>query len=485
MFRKPFQTNLSFWAMGPALFAAGALAALGHAPWGAWPLTVVGFVFVFHIWPRAGGVLRRLGLGFCLGAGWFVVSLHWIVYPFFVDAATHGWMAPLGMVFMAGGMALFWMVAAIARRPAGFAAALALAEMARGYVLTGFPWAMPSYVWIDTIVYQAAAWIGPYGVTLAVFLVLAVLGARRMMVAGGGIAVIVVGVWLMPVPFGTTAPDAPKVTLVQPNIPQAQKWDPSYRDTFFNTLLDLSLADPDTDLVVWPETALQVPLGQAGSYLDAVGDALGATPVVLGAVRWEGSQPRNAAIVAVDGQIESLYDKRHLVPFGEYTPLWGFASWMGFDRLTGMPGPGFAAGDSSAAITVPGLGPMRVLICYEGVFPQEVLREGPHPRALVLITNDAWFGPDAGPQQHMIQARARAIETGVPVLRAANTGISAIIDARGAVVAELATGQTGSIVGVLPDAGEKRLYGMLKDWPALLFAVLVMLAPLALRRFVD
>lgn len=453
----------------------GAVVALGQAPFGLWPLSVAGFAAL--AWQLS--ALCRVGaaawLGLFAGAGHFALALAWIVEPFLIAPEVHGWMAPFAVVLLSFGLGLFWALAwAVAARfgsggrargvsVLAFPLALTLVELARGYVFTGFPWAMPGHVWIDTPVSQLAAVVGPGGLTLflLVLAVLPVAAKARPMVALMLPLLLLGPVWV----WGARSLDSDLppnggavVRIVQPNAEQRLKWDPDRARVFFQRLLDLSAAPPAAegarpDLIVWPETSVPYLLDTEGALLPAIAGAGQGALMAVGIQRAEAGRGWNSlALIGPAGDLRAVYDKHHLVPFGEYIPfgdlMW---DWFGIGAFASQLGAGYSAGEGPVLLDLgAGLGRALPLICYEAVFPQD-LNAAPEGADWILqITNDAWFGTWTGPWQHLAQARLRAIEQGMPVLRSANTGVSAVIDARGRVVAQLGLGEAGFLDAALP-----------------------------------
>lgn len=444
------------WRGAGISFALGMVAASGQAPFAAWWLALPAFAAIVARVAGAADARQACRIGWIAGAGYFCAALNWIVQPFLVDAARYGWMAPFALLLMGFGLALFWAAAAYlagrqagrARRALGFALALTLAETARGWVLTGFPWALPGHIWIDTPVAQLAAYIGPNGLTLLTLglaaLPVAWQGRRRVLASG--LAVLLLGL-----SFGAGAwrlaqpePEAPglRLRLVQPNAEQHLKWDPLQAERLFQLQLDYTAALPRPDLVIWPETALPYLYEAGGSAAQAIADAAKGVPVALGVQRLEGEAAYNSLVVIGDaGQPQAVYDKHHLVPFGEYVPLgeWAYRLF-GLRAFAAQRGYGYSAGPGAAVLDLAGLGKVLPLICYEAVFPQDLRAAPTRPDWLLHITNDAWFGTWTGPFQHAAQARLRAVEQGLPLVRVANTGVTQIVDARGRVVAGLEFG---------------------------------------------
>ncbi len=483
----------------------GAIMALGQEPV-SWPLAMLaGFLFLGDRFLRVRATRGAALLGWSAGLGYFAASLYWIVEPFLVEPEVYGWMAPFALILLAGGLALFWAgafaVAFLPRRSraraqlAGVAEApnmqrrrvlllpfvLTLAEMLRGTIFTGFPWGLPAYGWINTPIAQNLSWAGPYGLTL-ITLLLGVLPlvwrhARVGLVLSAGA---LGGLWL----WGDArlAPALParmpelRLRLIQPNAPQAEKWDPQKMPIFFRRQLNLTAADPSfaPDLVIWPETAVPFWLGQRPGLQRLVADSAppGAT-VIIGARRAEGRRFFNAlAVLGRDGQVAQRYDKAHLVPFGEYVPFGAFFARFGITGLAAEDGGGFSAGPGAVLLDLGKAGKVRPLICYEAIFPAEIARGVARPDWMLQITNDAWFGRNAGPRQHFAQARARAIEQGLPMVRVANTGITAVIGPRGRIRAQLPPRVAGKLDSLLPSALPPTPYSRMGDAPVLFFVLL-------------
>ncbi len=474
----------------------GALSALALPPWHFVVLVIPAFTGLLWLLDGAAQSPRPLRAAavtaWLFGVGHFLVGVHWIVEPFLVNAASHDWLIPFALAGLAGGLALFpaatgLVTVMLARRFAlagvaqalTFAAVWVLLEWVRSWLFTGFPWNLIGYVWAQTPeVMQAAAFAGIFGVSLLTIVagaMPAALGTGRG--AGSAVAVILftaalpAAVWaggalrLGAAPVydpDDTAAMVPGVRLriVQANIPQRQKWQPQLRAGHLQRHIALSRqpsprpsAGPPTH-IIWPETA--VPFFLANDDVVRAAAAVAAPrdgALITGAPRRSGGADNrrfwNAAhAITGDGRIVASYDKAHLVPFGEYVPLRGI---LPIDKL--VPGQGdFSAGAGRQTITIPGLPPVSPLICYEAIFPGAVARADARPGWLLNLTNDAWFGTFAGPQQHFAIAATRAVEEGLPLVRAANTGISAVIDPYGRSVVMLGVGVEGVVDSGLPRA---------------------------------
>ncbi|MBD0865286.1 MAG: apolipoprotein N-acyltransferase [Rhodobacteraceae bacterium] len=468
---------------------AGGSAALGLQPLGFWLLTVLGLLILPWCLAQAGHWYRAALIGWLWGVGYFTLAMAWIVEPFLVDIARHGWMAPFALIFMASGLALFWGAATGGahalghdpmRRTVALCATSGLAELARAYVLTGFPWAAVPQTLIDTPMAQLLAWIGPHGLgfwfTGAVMLPGAALvagGADRLGFAMVPLSFLVVATWGVLPPEATFTGKTARV--IQPNAPQDQKWDPAHIDTFFARQVAYTGADLPPDLIVWPETAISTFLQDSDPAFTVIAEIARGTPVVLGVQRRDDVRYYNSLVVLDPlGEVSSLYDKHHLVPFGEYMPFGRLAAKFGIYGLAAEDGAGFSAGPGPKMLDIPRIGQAIPLICYEAVFPQGVHGTAGRADVLLQITNDAWFGTWSGPYQHFAQARMRAIEQGLPLVRSANTGISAIIDPYGRPTVTIPLGVPGFADGNLPAPLPPTTYARSGDWP--IFVLLAMVA---------
>jgi apolipoprotein N-acyltransferase len=462
---------MPMWRWRAAAAALGALAALGQAPWGLWAVSLPALAGLIVL---VSGPGRREGAwrAWFGGAGYFGLALNWLVQPFMVDAARDGWMAPFALLFMAFGLALFWALAALVparNRALGFALTLTLAELARGYVLTGFPWAQIGHIWIDTPVAQVAAWVGPSGLTLLTLLLAYGLtrGRAAWRVALGLATVWGFGLWLLAAPM--PEPRAITLRLVQPDAAQQTKWDPDLAQQFFDRLLAYTAVKPAPDLVIWPETALPYLIERHPEIAQIIAEAANGATVALGLQRSEGAQGWNSLrVIGADGSTLANYDKFHLVPFGEYIPFGdALFAWANISAFASASGNGYMAGPGPQVIDLGALGKMQPLICYEAVFPQD-LRGAGRADWLLQITNDAWFGVWSGPFQHADQARLRAIEQGLPMVRVANTGVTAVYDARGRVTASLTFGIASYLDVALPSPLPATIYAQFGEIPVLL-----------------
>ncbi|VDC33020.1 apolipoprotein N-acyltransferase [Pseudogemmobacter humi] len=494
---RAFRGFAAGWRGAAQDFVLGAAAVLGQAPFGLWPVSLAAFVLILKRVADAPDPRAAFRRGLFIGAGWFGLGLSWIVQPFFVDPWRHGWMAPFAVVMIAFGLGLFWALAAWAARrlnsgAMGFALLLALAELARGHVLTGFPWALPGHIWIDTPLVQVAALTGAYGMTALTLAALAApLSFGRL--RGGLVAALILGLcagwsWhrlALPEP----EPQGALARIVQPNIEQSLKWDPDEAAENFRRLLAMT-AGAQTDLVIWPETAVPYLITEGEGVALTISEAGGGRPVATGIQRDRDDMAWNTlAVFGEGGRIGQSFDKIHLVPFGEYIPMGDLLyQSFGLRAFASQAGAGYTAGETRNLLDFGAAGRALPLICYEAIFPGDLVTE---ERAdwMLQVTNDAWFGTLTGPYQHFAQTRLRAVEQGLPLLRAANTGISAVIDARGRVAgAALALGAGGvidaPIPGALPPPPYARMLARAGEVPlvAVLLALLALMPLLPRRR---
>lgn len=483
----------------------GVLAAFGQAPWNLWYVTVPALAVL--IWRLSGASSAKASAwhGFVAGLGYFAVAMSWITEPFLVEPEIYGWMAPFALALMAAGGALFWTMPGWLSGRLGpsrnaraviFAVALVLSDWLRGWIFTGLPWALTGHIWIDTPAGQLAAVTGSIGLS-ALTMIAACLptwlhqeGPRtaRSFLPGILLAGLLIATgWS----FGLArlaTPASPdtlfQLRLVQPNATQALKWDPYWSEVFFQRLIDLSAARDDgqaaPDAIIWPETAVNFLLERSGDAPRQIAEVAGA-PVILGIQSGQDGRYFNSLTEFSKNGIGPVYDKFHLVPFGEYTPFGDLAAEIGIHAFAARYGAGYSAGPGPMTLSLAGLPPVQPLICYEAVFSRHLIGAGPdRPEWLLQVTNDAWFGTRSGPWQHLAQTRLRAIESGLPMMRAANTGISAVIGPRGELRATLGLGLEGRIDARLPGHLPPTPWSRFGDWPVL--ALMLALGLWAARR---
>jgi len=514
------------WGWKRALIAlvAGSASALAMAPFNAWPVLFLTFpVAVFLIDGAAAGKWRGIPAaalsGFWFGLGYFVPGLYWTGYAFFVDAQTFAWLSPFAVLGLPAYLALYPALGfALARllwthdasRLLALAASLTISEWLRGQLLTGFPWNAFGYALSEPLALaQAASLVGLWGMTfltVAIFASPAVLidsnarGRKPWIVPAAALALLlamgVFGAIRLSLQPTRMVADV-KLRIMQPNLQQDVKFNYGAKQEVMRKYLTLSdrASGPqstgvrDASILIWPESAFPFFLTREADAMAEIADLLPkGTVLITGSVRVPDDTPPGVRITRAynsiyvidhDGSVLSIYDKLHLVPFGEFLP---FQDWMekaGLTQLTKVQG-GYIAGTRRRSLDIPGAPRALPLICYEAIFPGNVAERDDRPGWIVNLTNDGWFGISTGPYQHLQQARMRAIEEGLPVVRAANTGISAVIDPMGRIVARLGLGIEGVLDASLPAAAAPTVYARFGNISA---AILVAIAlTLVLRR---
>ncbi|WGR99332.1 apolipoprotein N-acyltransferase [Bradyrhizobium sp. ISRA443] len=511
------------WKRAVIALAAGALSALAMAPFNAWPILFL--TFSIAVWLIDGaaagrwhGVPAAALSGFWFGLGYFVPGLYWIGYAFFVDAQTFAWLTPFAVLGLPAYLSLFTAFGfALARliwprdasRVLALAASLTISEWLRGHVLTGFPWNAFGYALSEPLALaQTASLIGLWGMT---FLAVAIFASPAVLIDGSSrsrkpwrtpvAAVLVLAAMLA---FGavrlsqhpTAMVAGVKLRIMQPDLQQDAKFNYSAKAAVMQKYLALSdrASGPqstgvrDASILIWPESAFPFFLTREADAMAQIADLLQkGTVLITGSVRAPDLPPgvritrayNSIYVIDHDGSVLSVYDKLHLVPFGEYLP---FQSWMeklGFQQLTKVVG-GFIPGTIRRPLDVPNAPPALPLICYEAIFPGSIVNRDERPGWIINVTNDGWFGISTGPYQHLQQARLRSIEEGLPLVRAANTGISAVIDPLGRIVAQLGLGIEGVLDAGLPAAIAPTIYARIGNIPAA--AIVIVALAIVLRR---
>ncbi len=533
----------SGWTRRLIAFVAGACGALAMAPVDVVVAMVVPMTVAVWLIDGADGAsgagrhwpaLRSAaGAGWWWGLGYFVAGLWWMGSAFLVEPDKFAWALPFGVLGLPAVAALYPALGfALARavwlpgggRVLSLAFGLGLSEWLRATLLTGFPWNEFGMAFGGSLVLgQAASLVGLHGLTLlavAVFAAPATLvedgffGERRRGRVAAGLAALTL---LALATFGFLRLGAPepgtvagvKIRIMQPNLTEDAAFTYANKDAILRRYLALSdratsagtsgLAD--VTHLIWPESAFPFILSREPDALNAIAAALPAgTVLVTGAARLEGRPGSPSAparyfnaiqVVGRGGAVLDTYDKVHLVPFGEYLPFDDLLRRLGIQHFVHIPG-GFSPGTRHHLLDVPGLPPVAPAICYEAIFPGEILPDAADARRaglLVNVTNDSWFGRTAGPYQHLAQARLRTIETGLPMVRAAATGISAIIDPYGRELVRSALGVEDVIDGPLPSRIAPTVFAVHGRWlVATLFGALgttILIASRVARRFPD
>jgi apolipoprotein N-acyltransferase len=492
-------------------FAAGlgGAGALAFEPFAIFPLLLLSYAGLVLLLDGAAASQQRLRtawwVGWFYGFAFFLVGLYWVGYAFLVDAQAHAWQLPFVAVLLPGGLAIFFGAGSVllvafwrpgVRRIFAFAVVFAVIEWLRGHILTGFPWNLPGYGWTASLsVLQSTSLFGVYGLSLLTLLFGASLAAfgrghqprERMLPVL--MSLFFVALWANGALRLATATDASvpgvRLRIVQPDTPQPDKYDPRYTVRNWQRLVALSIAPArETPThIIWPEAAPPFPLDNVPAALSDIAQLTGRGAILMtGNVRIDrtGGAPRfynSFAMFGSGGKLLASSDKFHLVPFGEYLPFETTLRAIGITEIAASTG--FSSGPGPRTFAVPGAPPVTPLICYEIIFPQAVTGT-PRPQWLVNMTDDSWFGPDAGPKQHLLIARVRAIEEGLPIARAANDGISVMVDAYGRIRSRLDLGLRGFIDSNLPvalPATPYALYGNVILITLLLLCVAVIVWP--------
>jgi apolipoprotein N-acyltransferase len=509
------------WRRAAIACLAGAASTLAMAPINFWPALFVTFPPL--VWLIDGAAAGRWGsvgaaflTGWWFGFGYFLAGLYWVGYAFLVDAKTFGWLLPVAVTILPAGLALFtgfgfglaralWTPGPL--RVLTLAAALTCSEWLRGHVLTGFPWNAFGYALTSPLALaQSASVLGIWGLTfiaVAVFASPAVLAdeakGRRWAPVLAALAVLVAlavfgAVRLALNPFETV--EGVRLRIMQPNLQQDVKFNYGAKNEVMRHYVELSerFTGPGAGLgnvthLIWPESAFPFFLTREPDALAAIAKMLPANTVLItGAARAAEPVPGVTGLRAYNsiyvidhtGSILSIYDKLHLVPFGEYLPFQNFLERLGLMQLTKVQG-GFLAGERRRRIAVPGGPAMLPLLCYEVIFPGEAVPRGERPGWLLNLTNDAWFGISSGPYQHLQQARVLAIEEGLPLVRAANSGISAVVDPFGRIVRSLPLGSEGVLDAPLPRPIAATIYARIGDLWLLIVAAVTLGSALVVR----
>ena len=506
-----------------AALLLGTGSALGFEPLALWPLALLACAALLALLQDAPTRKQAALLGWCFGLGQFAVGLNWIATAFTYQAAMPVWLGWLAVVLVAGYLAVYPALAVLAAwhaRAQSAALVLALAgawiitEWLRGWVFTGFPWNPLGAVLLGPFEHPGAAralpWLGTYALSgLAVVLAgIWQVGLRNFRTDLRALLLVAVPllVQLGPtlIPPARDAPSAVPFALVQPNIPQGQLNDPAKFPDNFRRLAALvpPAAAGQSALLLWPESGVSDYLRSgypAQYYLDTygadpalargrLGQLIGSDRLLLAGtvdleLRGEHAVGARNAVTAIDGEgtLPASYTKAHLVPYGEYLPMRALLTPLGLNRL--VPGDfDFWPGPGPQTLNLGHFGRAGVQICYEIVFPGYVIDAAHRPDYLFNPSNDGWFG-SWGPPQHLAQARLRAIEEGMPVLRSTTTGISAVIDANGVVVQSVPLNAAGVLLGSIPRAHEATLFARTGNLLSLGWALLLLAASLvALRR---
>lgn len=467
----------------------GGLSALGFSPVNLWSVALIAFAFfmapLFFTPEKFKSRKSYFFYGWWFGLGHFVGGLYWIsiallveerfyfVFPFALFALPSILACYMGLVCW---LFSYFKPLSLLHRIVVFATIWVLIEYARSVLLTGFPWNLISHIWTNHLeVLQALSVIGGYGLGWLTILmagcVMMIFQKQKVVFYSTTLCLVFVGLHM----FGAyrlsleelqTKNTETKILLVQPNVAQKDKWRSEVMAKNLQPLVE-SLSQPEEshpDLIIWPETAITtnyVNLDKA--FLKLIGSKLKRGHLISGGLKmryvtenFKSNRKRwnSVFVINADGEIVESYDKSHLVPFGEYVP---WSSYLSF--LSILPDDfGFSTGPGMRSVTTDSIPAFSPLICYEAIFPNAVIDEHDRPKWLLHLTNDAWYGKSSGPYQHFNIARMRAIEEGLPLVRVANTGISAIVDPLGRIIAMTQLQEEKSISSYLPEALEHKTY---------------------------
>lgn len=448
------------------------------------PILFLTFPLALYLQDRSENFKQSFNIGYWFGFGYFAFGLSWIGNALLVDIVNFGWLYPICLIATGGFLGIFiaipFMVLQKIKSPIYKIIALAflwtLSEWVRSWFLTGFPWNMLGSIWTgNAYAPQVAAIIGTYGLTFisviifsSPFIFLKEQNKKSLIISISisiGLLLILFGYGYYRIKNNPIEYTQYKIRIVQPSIPQTFKWQKNQLTDNFNQYIKLSqkASLKDVDIVIWGETASPFPLDLD---LKKRMEATKAIPknglLITGAVRYEvnnnkGYTPFNSLFaINKKGEIKATYDKSHLVPFGEYIPFRNKLP-IEINKITnGLVD--FKAGSGKKTIKINSLPEFGALICYEIIFPSEVTNKENHPKWLINLTNDGWYGDTIGPRQHLASAKLRAIEEGIPVVRVANTGISAIISATGIITKSLNLNEIGYVDGYLPKEISKRTF---------------------------
>lgn len=490
-------------------FAAGLISAMGFAPLALWPVTIAAFALWMWIVADAPVLRAALARGWWFGLGHFVVGMNWIAGAFRYQDAMPVWLGYIAVVVLALYLAVYPAVAAGLAWRWGranktvyvllFAAAWIVTEYLRASLFTGFAWNPLGVALVPTPADGLAKLIGTYGLSGCLILVAgALVHATRLIAFPPALGALMLTGWLTTYASGDPGRTDAVVRVIQPNIGLNEGRDLAVARAGLETLARLSGPPGDAPrLLFWPEAALNdaYEIDYDQRLRADLASLLGPDDLLItGGTRIEYARRQSGAgveelavsatnsvfVLAADAEIDARYDKAHLVPYGEYLPMRAFMSAIGLARL--VPGDiDYKPGPGPQSIALPGYGKLGVQICYEIIFSGEVADRANRPSFLFNPSNDAWFG-SWGPPEHLAQARLRAIEEGLPVIRSTPTGISAVIDANGELLVSLPMNKAGFIQTKLPAPAAATLFARFGNLLPLAFALCLVGFAVALGR---
>jgi len=514
IFRSSFQTYIQAfaaqlraragWNRFFAAFAFGAVASLAFAPTSIFPLLWVSFPALIFLLQGTVNWKQAFATGWAFAFGCFVFGFYWIAASMFVDIGHFWWAVPLAVAGLPAFLAIYYGIAALLARRFGLTDIAGLlmvallwfaADYARGHLFTGFPWNLEGYGWTNVLsLLQIASITGIYGLTLltlvCVFLAAGLAEANRRAWQAVGfslLALIVIAAWgQVRLANAINEPSAVRLRIVQPNVNQAEKWLPAEREGHFQQLLDLSSMPAKQPLtyIIWPETAATFYLTEDAAHRYAVAAHVPKGGAILTGVIQRALEPDNQihyynSLIAVDEKARAVagYNKFHLVPFGEFVPL---RHYLPLQPLVNL-GLDFSAGDGPHTLHIRKLPSFSPFICYEAILPGEIVDRADRPDFLLNVTNDGWYGKTAGPYQHFASAKVRAIEEGLPLVRAANTGISGVVDAYGRIKARMGVDIMGYMDADLPPPLPPTFFGRHGEKPLWILFIALAACAIAAR----
>lgn len=479
--------ELSGWKRQLAAFICGMSATLTLAPIYAFPLLLPAFAGLFSLLQGAHSCRQMFWDGWWWGWGFYMSGLYWFCVALLTDVEKFAWLIPFALFGLTGVIAIYsgiacwlmsWLRVRGLSRIVVFAVVWTCVEYLRAVLFTGFPWNLMGYaIGFSEASLQTASLFGIYGLTFYVVMLgltptMLLAGKQgKRLAAGLWISLLVLTIW-----GGIRVASTPQemvegitLRLVQANISQHQKWQPNRQLDSMKEQARLMLAPGKENIThfIWPETAVPYVLESDSPLSILLGKSLPKNSYLIsGALRAEGTQEKwdiwnTLAVINPKGTVIGHYDKQRLVPFGEFQPLRPFVpdEWM-----TPVGEKDFAWSDQDALYAWAGLPPVRALICYEAIFTDMPMSSGYKPEWMLNITNDAWFGISSGPYQHFNMTRMRSVERGVPLVRVANTGITAVVDGVGRIIGKLPLGTHGILDAGLPVALEGNTIYTLLEW---------------------
>ncbi len=455
------------------LILLGGLSSFGFAPCFLWPLTALGIFGLIRLLNKEQKHSGCLFKGFFFGFGMGAVSMHWLTHALMIDGGRFFVAIPLVWLFFGLWFGLFFALSAFGasffesgwRRLLAFSGFFVIFEWVRSWLFTGFPWNPLGNIWNDYLpVMQIVSVVGIYGLsglTILLFGSIALGFKNRflwLICSFFCLITVLGGIRLYTQPIGSVW--GTHLRLVQPNIAQTLKWDPNEEQKNLATLISLSRENnKGITHILWPESAVSFLVNYDDEERLRLMSSMGQGMVLLtGGMRLVDPKTKllaNSIFVLDDlTDIHGFYDKSHLVPFGEYMP---FRGWLPFEKFVPISSDLYE-GEKIKTLPVLKTFSAGMLVCYEVIFSGQVVDKNNRPSWLFNATNDGWYGISFGPHQHLAMTQTRAIEEGLPLVRSANTGVSAVIDPMGRILKQLPLGQQGVIDSDLPKALPPTIY---------------------------